>query len=137
MCSGMGGLDAPALVHRDVNYHGAVRHVLEHVSCHQRGSGSAGHEHSAHDQIRAGNRVMNHVSTGGESGNLRKKNIVKLAQAIEIVVDDRDVSAHAHRDLRGVCSYYATADNYNSRSRNARHATKQNAATAGHLLEIV
>src|SRR4030095_5399709 len=110
----MSRLDAPALIHGYVNNHSAVRHVLEHVSRHQPWSSRSGHEHRSNDQIGAGNRVVNHVSTRSESGNLRKKNIVEFAQAFEIVVNDSDVRTNTHRDLRGICPDYTAADNYNS-----------------------
>src|SRR6185369_6088471 len=115
----------------------SVRYILEHLLCNEFWCCRAGNQDRADDQIRLRNCVMNHVSAGGEGRDLRQKDIVKLAQSIEIVVDYRDVSTHTDGDLCSVSTYDTAADDHHARSWNSRNATKKNAATTTHFLQVV
>ena len=45
MRGGMRSLKTTALVHRDVNQHGAIRYEMKHVSCNELGRGGSHNEH--------------------------------------------------------------------------------------------
>src|SRR5215510_15672004 len=86
MSSWMGRLNATALIDGDVDNDRAVRNILQHISRNQLWCRSPRNQDGPNNQIRLRDGIVNHVSTRGERRDLRQKNIVKLAQPVQIVI---------------------------------------------------
>src|SRR2546425_11834546 len=130
MRRGMRSLNATALINRDVNDDSAVGYVFEHVESDEPRRRRTRHEDRTNNQIRLRDGVVNHVCARCQRRNLGKKDVIELAQTIEIVVDDRYVGAHPDRNLCGVSSDHAAADDHYPRRGDAGYTAEQDAATA-------
>ncbi len=100
------------------------------------GSGRAGDEHAADDEVGLADGALDVVGVGGERVEAAGEDVVELAQAVEVEVDERDLGAHAERDLGGVGADDAAADDADVAGRDAGDAAEQDAAAAVFLLEV-
>ncbi len=75
---------------------------------------------------------------GGEGdGGAAGEDVVELAQAVEIAIDDADVGAHAERDFGGVGADYASAEDDDVGGGDAGDAAEEQAAAAVRPFEIL
>ena len=80
---------------------------------------------------------MNHVGRRSKRRNLREEDVVQLAQAIKVLINDGHVRAHAYGNLRGVCADHTAAKYDHASGWHARHAAQKNSSTARHLLKVM
>ena len=131
-----GGLYASSLVDGHVHNHRALLHLSHHGAGNKPGSGRAGDQHAADDQVRRAHGAFDVVAVGGECVQASVEDVVQLAQAIQVAIDQRDASAHAERDPRRVGADNAAAQHQNVAGRNAGNAAQQHAASSVFLLQI-
>ena len=64
------------------------------------------------------------------------EDVVQLAQAVQVAIDQRDASSHAEGDPRGIGADDAAAQDHDVAGRNAGNAAQQHAAASVFLLQI-
>ncbi len=100
------------------------------------GSGGAGDQDSADDEVGLADGVLDVVAVGGDGVDASAEDVVEFAEAVEVEVDEGDLRAHAEGDLGGVGADDAAADDADVAGRNAGDAAEQDAAAAVLLLEV-
>ena len=87
---GPGCLNAAALVDGYVDDDGALLHLRDHGAGDELGRGGAGNEHTADDEVCFAGSAGQVVAVGGERVEAAAKDVVELAEAVEVYVDERD-----------------------------------------------
>ncbi|MCY1170953.1 hypothetical protein D9M73_110430 [compost metagenome] len=116
------GLEAAALIDRDIDQHRAALHRLDHLARHQFGGSGARHQHRADHQMRILDRGRDRRLAGISSLDLAAEEHVELGQPRVRNVVDGDVGAHADRHLRGIDARHAAAQNRDLGRGHTRHA---------------
>ena len=130
------GLEAAALVDRDVDEHGAALHQPELLARDHVRRPRAVDEHRAdHEVGRRAGAARSPASRRSTVEQRPPKSDVELAQAVDVAVEDEHVGLHADRDEGGVHADHAAADHEHVGGRHARHAAEQDPAAAERLLE--
>ena len=80
-----------ALVNRHVNQNRAIRNDFEHIACNQFRSRRADDQNRTDNQICVRNRFFNSVTRRGKRLNFWQKDVIELAQSIEISINNRNV----------------------------------------------
>ncbi len=88
------------------------------------------------DEVGFADCVFNVVAVRGDGIDASAKDVVELAEAVEVEVDERDLCAHAEGDLCGVGADDAAADDADVAGGNARDAAEQNSAAAVLFFEV-
>ena len=76
------------------------------------------------------------VAVGGDGEEAAAEDVVELAQAVEVEVDEGDLGAHAEGDLGGVGADDAAADDADVAGGDAGDAAEQDAAAAVLFFEV-
>src|SRR5271163_2512945 len=125
---GMGGFDAAALVDGNVHDDRALLHLAHHCFGDDLGSGSAGDEDSTDDQVGIADGALDVVAVGGNGVDASAKDVVEIAEAIQVEVDQGDLCSHAEGDLRGVGANDAATDDTDVAGWDARDAAQKDSA---------
>ena len=123
-------LEAAALVDGDVDEHRAGLHLRDHLVGDELGGLGAGDEHGADDEVGAEHLLLDRHR---RRGDLRDAVVVAPEahpQLVEVGVEQRDVGAHAERDVRGVLAGDAGADDDDLGVGDAADAAHEHAAAA-------
>src|SRR5205807_5521675 len=91
----MGRLDAAALVDGNVDDHRAAAHPSHHVLGDENGRPATGNEHGADDQVGVGDGTLDRTAVGGLGDDPALVDLVDEAQAVEVLVQERDLGLHA------------------------------------------
>src|SRR6185437_522769 len=97
---------------------------------------SAGNKHSSNHQISFTNGMAHVVGIGSEREQLSIKDVVQLAQPVQIQVYERDPGSHTDGDLGGVGADDPPAYDADICRRHARHSAEQNTASAALFFKI-
>ena len=127
---GMGGLDAAALIDGDVDDDRAFLHFGDHGFGDDLGSGGAGDEDSADDEVGLAGGALDVVAVGGNGEDAAVEDVVELAEAVEVEVDERDLGAHAEGDLGSVGADDASADDADVAGWDAGDSAEEDAAAS-------
>src|SRR5215472_15579395 len=136
MRSGTPRLHASALVDGHVNDDRALLHARHHLSRDDLGSGGAGYQHAADDQVGFARGAGNVVAVGGQGVDAAIEDVVDLAQAVQVQIDECDLGAHTQRDACSVCADDTATDYGDVRGRNAGNSAEKDAAAALLLFEV-
>ncbi len=131
------GLEAAALVDRDVDQHRARAHALDQVAPDQLGRGGARHQHGADHQVGRHDLLLDVLGGREQRVHLRAELHVELVEPLQRAVDHGDVGLHAHGDPRRVGARDAAAEHHDLGRGDTRHAAEQDADAALLLFEIV
>ena len=132
MRGGVGVLEAAALVDGDVHQHAARLHLSHEVVRHQLGGRGAGDQHRADHQVGLGDRALDRQLRGRDAVHPVAVAPEAHAELLQVDVEQRDVGAHPHRDVRGVLAGGPGAQHGHLCARNATDAAHQHpTATAG------
>ena len=121
---GLRGLEAAALVDRDIDQHRARPHRFTMSRRDQLRRRGAGHQHGADHEIGAGTLALDRVDGRIDRVQLRAELQVELIQPRQRAVDDRDMRLQAHGHARGVGADHAAAEDDDLR-RPARPARRR------------
>src|SRR4051812_17780956 len=136
MGGGASGFNASALVDGDVDDHGTFFHPRNHFLCYELRSGGAGDEHAANQQVRLLGSLRNGVRVRGLRAHVAAENVVELAQAVQVHVNDSDVGAEAESHLGRIRADDAAADDHNVRGRDSGDAAEEDAASTFFFFQI-
>ena len=129
------GLEAAALVDRDVDEHRVALHQLELLAPDHVRRLRAVDEHRADHEVGLGQQLLDVERRRVARVGAAAEGDVELAQAVDVAVEDVDLRLHADRDERRVHADHAAADDHHLGGRHAGHAAEQDAAAAERLLE--
>ena len=129
------GLEAAALVDRDVDQHRAGLHQRQLLAPHHVGRAGAVDEHGADHQVGPRQHLLDRQRGRVDGRAAAAEGDVELAQAVDRAVEDEDVGLHPDRDEGGVHADHAAADHHHVGGGDAGHAAEQDAAPAERLLE--
>ena len=136
----MGGgarrLDAAALVDGHVDDDGTLLHTRDHLLGHQLGSGSAGNQDCADQQVSFFGSLRDRISIRCLRAQVTVKDVVEFAETIKVHIDNGDVGAEAEGHLRSVRSYDAAPDDDNVGRRNTGDTAEQDAASTFFFFQI-
>ena len=129
------GLEAAALIDRDVDEDGARFHQRElRARDHMWGTRPV-HEHGADHEVDVGQPLLD-PERGREAGvGPPTERDVELAEPIDVAVEHIHVGLHPERDEGRVHADHAAADDHHARRGHARHAAEQDPPAAERLLE--
>ncbi len=133
---GVGGLDAAALVDGYVDDDCAFLHFGDHRLGDDLGGGGAGDEDSTDDEVSFADGVLDVVAVGGDGVEAAVEDVVELAEAVEVEVDEGDLGAHAEGDFGGVGADDAAADDADVAGGDAGNSAEEDAAAAVFLFEV-
>src|SRR5580658_224842 len=133
---GTGGLDAAALVDGDVDDDGALLHAADHLFGDELGGGGAGNEDSADEEVGLAGGALEVVGVGGQGEDAAVEDVVQVAEAVEVEVDEGDLGAEAEGHFGGVGADDAASDDADVAGRDAGDAAEQDAAAAVLLFEV-
>ena len=100
------------------------------------GGGGAGDEDSADEEVGLAGGALDVVGVGGEGEDAAVEDVVEVAEAVEVEVDEGDLGADAEGDLGGVGADDAAADDADVAGRDAGDAAEEDAAAAVLLFEV-
>ena len=129
------GLEAPALVDRDVDESGAGLHLREHLARHQLRRDRPGNQHSADHHVGLAHQLGHHPGVGMPVLEDASEHVVEILQPRKGAVQNGHVRAHARGDPGRVGSHHAAADHDDAGRTHAGHAAHQHAPPAIGLLE--
>src|SRR5437870_1634532 len=130
-------LDAAALVHRHVHHHRPRLHALDHGLGHEHGGAGARDEHGADQEIGPLEHLLDVVAIGGDGDDAPAEDVVGMAQAVEVDVEEGDVGAIAQGHLGGVETDGARAEDGDVAVGDAGHAREQDAAPPVGFAEVM
>ena len=133
----VGGLDTPALVDGDVDDDRSGQHVAQHLALDQVRRPRAGHQHSPDDQVGVSDLLADRVLRTRHRLQLSTEDVVQVAQAFEVDVEDGDLGPHADGHLGGVQPHAPPADDDHLARPGAGDAAQQLPAPAGVALQTV
>ena len=112
--------------------------LADHVARDELRRRGAGDEHAADEEVGARARRRRCARVFEASVCTRAaEDVVELAEAIEVGVEDRHARAEADGHLRGVRADHAAADDHHVARQRARHAAEEHAASAVRLVQVV
>ena len=129
------GLEAAALVDRDVDQHRVLLHQAELLAGDHVRSAGAVDEDAADHEVHVGQPLLDRERRAEHGRGAAAEGDVELAELVERDVVDEDVGLHPDRDERGVHADGAAADDHHVRRRHARDAAEQDPAAAERALE--
>ena len=97
----------------------------------------AGNQHRADHQVGPRELLADRVAVAEQAVDVRRHDVVEIAEPVHVDVEDRDVGAEAGGDLGRVRADDAAAEDRDVRRRDARHAAQQNAAAHLRPLQIL
>jgi len=121
---GVSGFDAAALVDGDVYDDGALLHFGDHGLGDDLGGCCARDKDSADDEVGFHDGALDVVGVGGDGEDTSAEDVVELAEAVEVEVDERDLGTHAEGDFGGVGADDAATDDADIARRNAGDAAE-------------
>ena len=136
MGGGPRGLDAAALIHRDVDDDCPLAHAGEHGARHQVWRPPAGNEHRADDQIGVEDDLLDIVFVARPRAQAAVVDVVQVDQPLVVHVQHGHLGAHANGNLGGIGAHAAAAEDGHTGRRHARHAAHEDAAPALGFLQI-
>ena len=110
-------------------------HGAHHLAGDQMRRLGAGDQHRAHDQIGGCDLLLDVGAVRHHRGDVAAQDVVQVAQARRIAVDDADVRADAGGDLAGVRPGDAGAEDDHLRRSHPGGAAQQNACAAVRRLQ--
>ena len=128
----MGAFEAAALVNRDIHEHGASLHARYELVGDELGGLGAGDQHGTDHEVGLDDGTVDFV--GVRSNGLQTSRVlgVEFAQAVDVDVEDGDVSAHADGHSSGVGARDAGTDHGHLGGAHPGYAAHQDAgATTG------
>ncbi len=93
-----------------------------------RGARRSGDQDGADDEVGSFDRVHDRMAVGIEGGDVLGHDIVEVAKAIEVDIEDSNVGAQAGGDFRGVGADDATAQDGDVGGGDSGHAGEEDAA---------
>ena len=99
---GMSGFDAAALINGYVDDDSAFLHLRDHGAGDDLGSRGSGNEDSADDEVGFAGGVGHVVGVGVDALQAAVEDVIEFAEAVEIVVEERNFRTHAERNLGGI-----------------------------------
>ena len=100
------------------------------------GGGGAGDEDPADEEVGLAGGALDVVGVGGEGEDAAVEDVVEVAEAVEVEVDERDFGAEAEGHLGGVGADDAAADDADVAGRDAGDSAEEDAAAALFLFQI-
>src|SRR5712692_9709514 len=94
--------DAASLIDGYVNNNSAVHHALEILTPNQVWSAGAGNEDRADHQVGSNQTVHDIMPVAEKRGHVLGHDVVQIAKAIEIDIENADVGAQAGGNLGGI-----------------------------------
>jgi len=134
---GVNGLDAAALIYGDVDYHRPCRHAGNHLLRDEVRGACPGDQHRPDDQFGTAYGLGDVPAVGGDSAEVAAQDLLEVAQALQVDVDNGDTRARAERPQGGAGAHCSATDDDDAPLAHARYAAQQHAAPALRLLEIV
>ncbi len=135
MRRGMRGLEAAALVDRDIDDHRAFLHVLQHVPRDELRRAGAGHQNGADHHVGREHLLLDRLNGGVARPDAAHEQIVELAKPGQRLVEHAHVRAEPRRHARGMCADDTAAEDGNTRRLHAGHAAEEKTASAIDALE--
>ena len=135
MGGGLRGLEAAALVDRNVDDHSAALHAAQHVAGHELGSGSTRNENRTDDDIGREYFLFQRFNGRIPGVDATVEDVVQFTETRDRAVEDCHVRAKADGHLGGIETNHAAADDGDLARQHARHAAEQHATAAIGLLE--
>jgi hypothetical protein len=129
------GLEAAALVDRDVDEHGVLLHQPELAARDDAGSLGAVDQHRSDHEVDVRQSLLDRQRRGEARVGPAAERDVEVAQAVDRAVVDVDGRLHPDGDERRVHPDDAAADDHHLGAGDARHAAEQDPPAAERLLE--
>ena len=130
------GLDRAALVDRHVDDHRAGLHALDEAPRNEHRCAGAGNQHRADQEVRARRHLSDVVAIGGERHHAVPEQLIRVAEAVQVDVEERDIGPEPHRALRRAEPDHPRADDDHVAARHAGHSRQEDAAPAVSAREI-
>ena len=134
--SGPSGLEAPALVHGHVHEQRVGLDDRQVLPAHELGRRGARDQDGTHDHVRARQFLLHPVGVAHEDPGVGEQ-LVELAQAIAVGLEDRDVRAGTHGRAGRVFTHGATADHQHGGRNHAGNPAQEDPGAARVVLEVV
>src|SRR5262249_61460077 len=93
----VGGLDAAALIDRDVDHHGAFLHAAHHVLGDHDGRPAPGDEYGADHEVGLDDGALDRPPVRRHRDDAAAGDLVDEAQSIEVLVEQPHLGFHAGR----------------------------------------
>ena len=131
----MGGLRRPALVDGHIDDDRTVGHAADVVAGDELGCLVAGDEDGADDQVGPFDGLVQGVAVGVHRLHRAAEEVVQVAQAVQIDVQEGHVRPQAAGHLGRLGAHRPAADDAHPPGHGAGHAPQEHAATAVHHLQ--
>ncbi len=133
---GAGGFEAAALVDGDVDDDAAVLHHFEVFAGDEARGAGAGDEDSADDEVGFLEGVADGEGVGVDGGDIGGHDVVEVAEAVEVNVEEGDVGPEAGGDFGGVVADDASAQDDDIGGGDAGDAAEEDAAAHHRFFEV-
>ena len=128
--------DAAPLINGHIDDDGAWLHEGEVFAAHEVRRASPRNEHAADHKIRPAEPFADRVAVGVEAVDVGGRDVVEVAESLEVCVEESNVGPEPGCHLGGIGSHRARAEHKHVGRGHARHATEQDAASHLWPLEI-
>ena len=133
----MGGLDAAALIDRDVDDHRARLHRAHHVFGDHHRCPAPWHEDRTDDQVRVGDTALDRAPVRGDRGDATHLDLIDVAEPVDVLVQQIDFGFQSGRHPGGVPTDVACAEHDDPGRSHAGCSTHQDTPAAVVALQEV